>query len=216
MATLDHLDIVNAACALLAADPLEGLDDETPGAQSAAALYFEVADFCLAMAPWSFARRTVQLGLLDGVVSNLGFNHVHQLPAELIGAPERLLRDPRLNASTVQAYDYDEERRVHSDWDPLYAQGTVRVTPGLWHPAFRMAVIHAAAAVLAEPLTGNSGMAETLHAKAFGTPSEAMRGGLMRAALNADGRVTPSRALPSHSNPLLAAWRGGWPNDGRP
>lgn len=209
MAVATDLDVVNAACALLSVEPLQSLGDEMPGGQAAQLLYDPVVEFCLGMAPWSFARRTRQLTRVTGVTSALGFSAIHKLPAERIGQPDRLLRDTSSSASPVQIYDYDEEGRVHSNEPVLYAQVTVRVLPSQWHPVFRLAVIHATAAALAEPLTGNSSMAQDLMQKSFGTPSESYRGGLMRAALNADARNTPARALPSLSNPLYNAWSSG-------
>jgi hypothetical protein len=206
MAITSDLDIVNAACALLSVDPLQALTDELPGGQAAQTLYEPIIDLCLGLTPWSFARRTQQLGRLAGVTSPLGFAHVHQLPANRVGPPERLLADPSRPGSAVWAFDYDEEGRVHSDAEILYAQYTARVLPAMWHPVFRAAVIHAVAAGFCELLTGNSSMAAEMQAKAFGTPSEAYRGGMMRAALSADARATPARNLPAHSNPLLAAW----------
>jgi hypothetical protein len=206
MAITSDLDIVNAACALLSVEPLQAMDEELPGGQAAQLLYAPIIDLCLGLAPWSFARRTRQCGLLAGVTSSLGFAHVHQLPADRVGPPERLLADPARPAAAVWAFDYDEEGRVHSDSKILYAQYTARVLPAMWHPVFRTAAIHAVAAGFCELLTGNSTMAAELQARTFGTPSEAYRGGLMRAALSADARATPARNLPAGSNPLLVAW----------
>jgi len=206
MAITSDVDIVNAACALLGVDPLQSLTEELPGGQAAQALYGPIVDLCLGLTPWSFARRTRQCGRVAGVTSALGFSHVHQLPADRVGPPERLLCDPSRPNSVVWAYDYDEEGRVHTDCEILYAQYTARVMPGMWHPVFRTAVIHAVAAGFCELLTGNSAMAADLQAKAFGTASESYRGGLMRAALSADARATPARQLPASSNPLLVAW----------
>jgi hypothetical protein len=200
------IDIVNAACALLSIDPLQSMGDEMPGGQAAQMLYDPIVELCLGLAPWSFSRRTGQCALLASVTSLLGYGYVHQLPADRIGLPDRLLADATVPGSAIQAFEYDEEDRVHSDWNPLYAQYTWRSLPGRWHPVFRTAVIHAVAAGFCELLTGNSGMAQDLHQKAFGTPSETYRGGLMRAALAADGRNTPARRLPEGSNPLLVAW----------
>lgn len=205
MAITGDLDIVNAACALLSVDPLQSMSDDVPGGQAAQALYWPVVDLCLGLAPWGFARRRRQLARLSTVTSPLGFAHVHQLPPDRVGLPERLF-EAGVPGGSIQAFDYDEEARVHSDVEDLWAEFTCRVVPSMWHPVFRTAVIHAVAAVFCEPLTGNSAMTAELHARAFGTPSESYRGGLMRAALSADARATPARMLPSGSNPLLVAW----------
>jgi hypothetical protein len=209
MPAVSHLDIVNAACALLSVEPLQSLSAELPGGQAAQLLYDPVIDLCLGLAPWSFARRTRQLGLIAGVTSDLGYPCIHQLPADRVGLPERLIEDRERVGRTLQDFDYDEEGRVHSGSAQLWAQYTARVLPAMWHPVFTSAAIHAVAAALAEPMTSNSGLADTLRAAAFGTPSESFRGGLMRAALSADARNTPARALPAHSNPLFLAWSGG-------
>jgi hypothetical protein len=203
------LDVVNAACALLAVEPLQALDAETPGGQTVQALYDPVVELCLGMTPWSFARRIRQLAQVSGVTSTLGFSYIHALPAEMLGMPARLLADPTGMGGAIQQYDYDEERRVHSHAEILYAHYTARVVPALWHPVFRTAVIHAVAAALAEPLTGNSALAQDKKSDAFGTPSEGYRGGLMRAALAADAFATPARTLPAASNPLLNEWMAG-------
>lgn len=209
MPTTD-LDIVNAACAMLAVEPLQSLDDELPGGKAVQLLYRPVVDFCMTLAPWSFARRTRQCSRIASETSALGFAFVHQLPSDRIGLPDRLIVEyGDRTGRTLQAFDYDDNGRVHSDAEIVWAQYTARVAPNLWHPAFVTAVIHAVAAAFAEPLTGNSGLQEALHAKAFGTPSESWRGGVMRAALQADSRATPARTLPAWSNPLRNAWGGG-------
>lgn len=202
------IEIVAAICARLSVEPIQSLDEDSLAGQQVAQIYYPLVDFCLGLAPWSFARRTRQLVLAPGVVSNLGFAYVHTLPAERIGPPERLIADVTRPDMTIQAFDYDEEGRVHSDYDPLYAQITIRPLPIGWAPMFREAVIAAGAAALAEALTGNSSLKSDLHAEAFGTPSEKFRGGKMGAALSADSRNTPARRLPSN-NPLLAAWGAG-------
>jgi hypothetical protein len=209
MALATHLDVLNAACALISVEPLQSMSDELPGGQAAQLLYDQTVDFCLGMAPWSFARQTKLLNRVEGETSMLGFAYIHVLPSGRIGPPDRLLSSLASGSGPVQAYDYDEEGRVHSDEQVLYAQFTARVVPSRWHPAFRMAVIHALAATMAEPLTGNGTLAQAMAERAFGTPSEAFRGGLMRAALSADARNTPARALPASSNPLLVAWSSG-------
>jgi len=207
MAILTELDIVNAACAQIGADPLQDLSEETVGGQAGSLIYQSFADLALDLAPWTFASQTRQLNLLTDVVSMMGHAYVFQLPAERIGAPARLIDDISDPDSAVTSYAYEGER-VHASCSPLYAVIKIRQIPSLWPGTFKMAVITGLAGYLALSLSHDKKLAADKQEEAFGPPSMGLRGGLMGVALQVDGRAQGARKLPAASNPLLAGHLG--------
>jgi len=53
----------------------------------------------------------------------------------------------------------------------------------------------ALAAEFAEPVTDQIAKADYYHAKAYGSPSENMRGGLVRVSINIDGADRPAQQI---------------------
>lgn len=206
MALLTHLDIVNSACALIGAEPLQDLDEEVIGGQSASLLYEAVVDFNLGLEPFSFAHELRQLSAVDGPAPASGFATVFNVPGPLLSPPLWLTDDPT-----------DPDRRfwrfaqingqVHSDAPALWAFCQFRPEPYRWTATFRAATITAVAASFALSVASDRNLHDTLHMRAYGTPSEMKRGGEMRAAITTNALSTPPRRPGWDDNPLARAWR---------
>jgi hypothetical protein len=70
-----------------------------------------------------------------------------------------------------------------------------RPEPAIFPPYFVRLLKMALAAEFAEPITDQITKADYYHGKAYGTPSENMRGGLVRVAINIDGADRPSQNI---------------------
>lgn len=205
MALLDDLDIVNAACAMIGEAPLQSLDAETDSGQAAALLYQSTLDFLLGTHNFSFSREIRQLSRNDTVAKRAGYAYAYTLPAERIGDPLYLTDDPtdpdrRFSKYALVGND------AHTDAEEIWAMIRFRAPPYRWTAPFKMVAIKALAAELCIPLTHDRALADDLRTQAFGSPSENFRGGLMRAALSAEGFTQPPRAQNRDDNPLTAAW----------
>lgn len=208
MALLNPLDIVNAACARIGAEPLQDLAEETIGGQAASLIYEATVDFNLGLTPFSFSREMRQLSRVTDATPMTGWLYVFDVPGEHFGPPLWLtddITDPdrRYDRYTLTA------GQVHSDADPLYASVRFRPDPMRWSTTFRDATIAAVASKLALALASDRATYSELQAEAYGPPSADFRGGKMRAAINEDALATPPRKAAWTNNPFERARRGG-------
>ena len=123
---------------------------------------------------WTFCRRTTKLVRLDETPQT-GWKHAFTLPGDRIGDPLKLLPDPRREAPLRDFQIEGDE--VHANVAEIWARCRVNVDPRYWDPAFRAAFVTALASALAVPLMQDEDTAATLHAKAFGSPSQGGAGG---------------------------------------
>lgn len=208
MALDTALDIVNAACALIGAQPLQSLFEATPGGQAASLIYEQKVDFNLSLEPFAFAMEFRQCSRRSGAAAGSGFLYVHDIPGPTLGPPRFFTDDPTDPDRRFNRYILTGDG-VHSDAETLWAYVRFRPDPWRWPPAFRSATIRAMAAELALSLASDKTLHEQLHGETYGTPSEAYRGGMMRAAINESAMATPPRRADFGNNPLSRAWVGG-------
>lgn len=206
MALLDALDIVNAACARVGADPVQSLGEETTGGQSYQLLYDDVVSFNLGLYQFSWSRTIRQLSKISGATPLSGFDHVYDLPPERNGPPLYVTDDVTDPNRRFDRYAL-LEKQVHSSADPLFACIKIKPDPHLWSATFRSCTITALASRLALSLASDRQTSEMLRVEAYGTPQENFRGGQMRAAIGEDSFSTPPRAANFDRNPLTSAWR---------
>ena len=200
------LDIVNAACARIGEEPLQewGGDD----GQAAQLIYHEVVDFNLSCEPFSFAEETVQCSTVTGAAPLTGFTFVHDVPGDWFGPPLRLSDDATDPERRITAYLL-QGRQIHSNCDPLFVTRRFRPEPWQWPADFRSCTIAAIAARLAIALASDEKLYDRLMTEAYGTPSENMRGGLMRMAITNDSQRKAPRRIQVTNNPFDRSWRSG-------
>jgi hypothetical protein len=208
MSLLTPVAIINAACAVIGEDPIEDLDEDTFGGQAASLVYEKIVDFNLSLTQFSFAREIRQLSKVTGATPLTGWTYVYEIPGSRIGAPLWLTDDVTDPDRRFARYTLTADQ-IHSDADPLFAMVRFRPDPNRWSATFRAATISAIAAELAMVVASDRTTHDTFMAKAYGTPSEQLRGGQMRAALTEDGLANPPRKAGWDNNPLTRAWRSG-------
>ncbi len=207
MSLLTDLDIVNAACAMVGEAPLQDLDEEIDAGQSAQLLYDATLEFNIDLGKFTFAKQIRQLSKNALGQPLAGWDLVYTLPAERIGNPLYVTDDPQNHLRRF--YDYSlVGAELHADQDPLYAMILFRAPPYQWSGTFKSVMITSLAAQFAISLCHDRALSEDKRSQAYGTPSDNFRGGLMRAALGAEGFTTPPRPQDRDDNPLTNAWRG--------
>lgn len=210
---VDDRIIINRALARIGSSPIFALDEETPLARQAAAVYYDRRDALLGLHPWRFARKTSKLTQVpkaaeqgwseDGQWGN-GYAHAYHLPGEALGAPVKILPNPRMPHHPLRDFLL-EEGRLYADREPLWGAFTVPVSPQLWPPAFRMAMIVLVAGDLAVPVSHDSKLAETLITYGEGPPDAGGTGGLVGKALAADVSGSPGPSPLQQSDDLTTA-----------
>lgn len=208
MALTTFADIINAACARIGEEPVQDFDDDLGGGQSALLIYEETVDFNLGLQPsgFYFAREVRQLSKVATATPFTGFEHVFDVPQPSLGPPVYLTDDP---SDPKRRYvDFLlTNNQVHAADNPLYAMIKFRPDPHRWSPVFRSATITAIAGHLAFAIASDRNTSQEMLTRAYGTPSENYRGGMMRVALNEDGFANPARSINVSANPLEEAWR---------
>ncbi|SNY93506.1 hypothetical protein SAMN04515647_3803 [Cohaesibacter sp. ES.047] len=202
---IDELEIVRAACNRIGLEAPEDLSSEVQSGITALRAYNLEARAALALYPWSFAQKLYRLSRsADAPIA--GYRHIHQLPVEdiVLGA-DRLIDDPTVEDDNFTTYK-KVGTRIYSNVEDLFAIMRVDAGPHLWNPIFAKAVSTGLAGFLAEAIASDGKTADRLIREAYGDPREERRGGLMRAAINADGYTTPNRRMRKGNNPLSAAY----------
>lgn len=209
---VDDRYIINHALARIGSGPIGAIDEDTPKARQARAVYYDRVDALLGLYEWTFAGKTYALSAIAATVVNgydatakkfiTGWRYAFNLPGTRIGSPRKVMTDPRCPDTPLRQFML-EEGRVYADRTPLWVSVTVRVSPLLWLPAFRLAAIVAAASDFAVPITHDVNLASALREEAQGPPQAGGRGGLIGMAIAAD-RSAPNKA-PMWSDPLTEA-----------
>lgn len=206
MPIISEITIVNRACAKLGIDPLQDMEEETIGGQTARLVYDSFVELCLGLYPWSFGKEIRALAKLSDVTSEYGFAHVFDLPGDRIGPPIRVsdsATDPDRIFNRFVLYG----GRIHADADPLFVDIKYMAPPDRWSATFREAVVLGLAGELALAMVDDANLRAALRSDAFGPPSQFPRGGAMGAAITEEARATPARRAPVDRNPLTMSWR---------
>ncbi|MEO4045236.1 hypothetical protein AAFN47_26895 [Hoeflea sp. CAU 1731] len=205
MALLTHLDVVNAACARIGAEPIEDFDDDLGGGQAASLVYEEIVRFNLGIYRFSWATTIRPLSMLTNATPFTGWDYVYELPAERLGPPLYITDDITCPDARFSRYTLVGST-VHSDAEALFAAIKFLPDPHLWSATFLSATVTALASDLSYALANDRQGKETLYREAYGAPSEMFRGGKMGAAIREDGQATPPRKPDYDNNPLTRAW----------
>lgn len=184
-------DVANAAAHRVGLEPIESFAEETLGAQAAATAYAGTLSFMLGVYPFSWARKTARLALLDEE-SLLGFRFVYALPEEALGPPMRCQGHRVFRPITELVV---EGAQIHANAENVIATYMTLPEPARWSGPFREAVTLAIAAELALAITSDRGLWGEMRERAFGPASMFPRGGAMGAAIAADAFATPALRL---------------------
>jgi hypothetical protein len=205
MATPDIV-LANQALRLLASEGIASLDEGTDVANTVAQLYGTTIRQLLAAHPWRFTLRKQQLSrLAEPPLTE--WQHLHALPADML-ALRALYPTAAPGAETVRRYELFE-RRVASNHLDLWADYQFEPDAGTFPPYFVALARAALAAEFAIPLGVGAERADLFHRRAYGSPAEAMAGGLMREARRLDSQQQPPQRITDF--PLISARFGGRP-----
>lgn len=205
---IDKLTMINRACAIIGADPIDALDEDTPGAQIVSLRYDSLLEFCLGLNErgWSFATSTRQLALRDGVTPLSGWTKVFALPPERIEQPIKCAPTadwPRRHFTnyTIEGND------LHCDEETMFALIRILPDPSVMSAGFRHVFEIGLAAEFAMGLASDKDLKDRLREEAFGPISAGGKGGKMATAIQSDRTSQPSGGLADASDPLTSAWR---------
>jgi hypothetical protein len=185
------VEIAALALRLLGENGIAAFAD-SPAGQIAGDLYPHVRNTVLTSYPWSCTKRVRQLARL-AAAPDAQWAYAHQLPSghlRLLGAWPSAAQ----GASQIADYDVTGGDLLSASPDVwLHYQFAAPETS--WPPYLRALATYALAAELAMPITDQTGKAEYWTRRAWGSPSEAGKGGWYRIAAQADAQGAPPQAI---------------------
>jgi len=187
------LSICSDALIMLGAAPLSSFATGTDEAQVADRLYDDVRDTLLMQYPYSWTLKKEKLAQLADAPIN-EWQYKYQIPGDVLGNPKAVFNSGGINAPTVRDYEL-YAGGLYTNLPDVWIDYQYRPEPALFPPYFVRLLKTALAAEFAEPVTDQITKSDYYHNKAYGSPSENMRGGLVRVAINIDGSDKPSQNI---------------------
>ena len=181
------VSICSQALLLLGANEITSFSDGTAPSAICNKLYPRVKSQTLGMYPWSFTLKKTQLGQLTSTPTNV-YSKEYQLPTDMFLGVPRAVYASLSTGNLPKITDYEiqgdklltNETTIVIDYQQLVAESAM---PSY----FVQMMIYQMAWHLAEPVTDQTTKSDYWKTVALGTPSENMRGGYFRHAINIDG-----------------------------
>lgn len=197
------IDICNQALALLRADSITAFNQGTNEADICNTFYDDFVNDILTRYPWSFATKKAALSSTTAPLNE--YRYAHTIPTEALRLWALF---PSSSVGAVPINDYDIQspstgRVVFSNQENLWADYTLARDEQYWPGYFVQFAIHAFAALIAVPVTDQVDLADMLHRKAWGAPSENELGGKYGVAIRIDAQQKPGEIITD--SPLIAA-----------
>jgi hypothetical protein len=206
--------VANQALSKFGGGQIATFDDATALARAVKMTYWRVIPALLTVCDWSFTRATVPLAPLAAPLMadnylTAGWRFAYQLPpfgpGGILAAPFGYLATP--NRAGDRVHDFELQAGVVYCNEPtLYADVVQAIAPAFWPPYFERAAVDSLAYELVMPVSGNSGLRDSLKEEAIGPPEENGRGGSLYLAMLADSRNDSSDTLGDRSPLVDARW----------
>jgi len=187
------LSICSDALIMLGANPLSSFTVGTDDAQVADRLYDDVRDTLLMQYPYSWSIKKVKLAQLVQTPVN-EWKYIYQLPGNLLGNPKAVFNVDAVGATPQRDFEIYGDG-LNTNYENVWIDYQYRPEPFEFPPYFVRLLKTALAAEFAEPVTDQITKADYFHNRAYGAPSENMRGGLVRVAINIDGADRPAQQI---------------------
>tara|TARA_R110000787_G_scaffold196758_2_gene308152 strand:+ start:86 stop:703 length:618 start_codon:yes stop_codon:yes gene_type:complete len=192
------LSICSDALILLGASPISSFTEGSDSAQACDRLYPDLRDSILSVYQWSWSVKKVQLNRLSTAPID-EWKYAYQLPGDLLSGVLAVFRSAGLSEKPTR-YGWEiYGDQLYTNFEKIFIdyQGTVDESkmPNYFVRLLRSAL----AAELAFTITDQISKSNYFRADAYGSPGESNRGGLMREAMNIDGRGKPPEIIEDYA-----------------
>ena len=187
------LSICSEALIMLGAAPLSSFATGTDEAQVADRLYDDVRDTILMQYPFSWSIKKVKLARLASTPIN-EWKYTYALSGDILGNPKAVFNISAVGAQPVRDFEI-YNLGLYTNYEDVWIDYQFRPEPAVFPPYFVRLLKTALAAEFAEPVTDQLTKGDYYHQRAYGAPSENMRGGLMRVSINIDGADRPAQTI---------------------
>lgn len=193
MASETKVSICSSALILLGQPAIASLTEDSDAARTCAQLYDNMKRLLLAAHPWNFSKKKVALTQSLPVPIS-GWTYKYAMPTDRVGEAFAVFPTSAVGAHPITDFDV-QGGYLLTNQPTIYLDYQYEVPESLLPAHFVQLLIFALASIFAEPVTEVTAKAEYWHVIAFGTASEAMRGGYFRVAVGIDGRGRPNQAI---------------------
>lgn len=187
------LSICSDALIMLGASPLSSFSDGTDEAQVADRLYDDVRDTLIMQYPYSWTIQKTKIARLADTPIN-EWKYKYQLPGDMLGNPKAVFNTSSVGANSIRDFEI-YSAGLFTNLEDVWIDYQYLPEPAEFPPYFVRLLKTALAAEFAEPITDQITKADYFHSKAYGAPSDNMRGGLVRVAINIDGADQPPKSI---------------------
>lgn len=187
------LSICSDALIMLGASPLSSFSDGTDEAQVADRLYDDVRDTIIMQYPYSWTIQKTKIARLADTPIN-EWKYKYQLPGDMLGNPKAVFNTSSVGANSIRDFEI-YSAGLFTNLEDVWIDYQYLPEPAEFPPYFVRLLKTALAAEFAEPITDQITKADYFHSKAYGAPSDNMRGGLVRVAINIDGADQPPKSI---------------------
>lgn len=197
-------DVCSQSLGLLREGGITSFSDGTNSSDICGLFYDDWVRDVLTRYPWSFATKKRALNQ-DSTAPVNEYQYSHILPAECLKL-WAVFDSDEVNARTLTEYDVQQvgnSRRIYSNFENLWVDYTVYVPESSWPAYFVHFAIHALAALIAQPVTDQTDLAESMQVKAYGMKNENEKGGKYAVATGIDALQKPGEQI--NSSPLIDA-----------
>jgi len=192
------ITICSDALVLLGAQPITSLTDGSDPADVCNRLYPDLKNHLLTVYPWSWSLKKVQLSknATDPVNE---WDNAFDLPNDIIGSVIAVFDS---SSSGIRPRRYGWEiygTQLFTNLDTIYIDYQATVVESSMPEYFIRFLRVALAAEIAIPITDQATKSDYFRAQAYGSPGESGRGGLLREAMNIDGRGQGTQIVEDYS-----------------
>ena len=183
------LSICSDAMIMLGAAPLSSFSEGTDAAQAADRLYDDIRDTMIAQYPWAWSTKKVSLARLAAAPTN-EWKYAYAIAGDILGVPRALFSSSSVGSRPLTGWEV-YGTSIFTNYESVWIDYQYQVEESKMPPYFVRALKAALASAFSIPVADSSSKGDYFHALAFGPPSDNMRGGLMRVAMNIDGGLPP-------------------------
>lgn len=195
---LTDVDICNRSLVSLGARTISSLTaDGTDKSLAIATLYEHVKLMVLCMHDWRFSMAKEQLArLVDTPIGE--WEYAYQLPSGMVSGPRAVFNTSGQGAEPFTEFEIFGDK-LFTDALEIYIDFQQDVDEARMPPWFVSLLVLALAGMSGKLVTDSDGLVTNFLQRAFGPPSDNMRGGYFSVCVGINGKTNPPNAIQDNS-----------------
>jgi hypothetical protein len=188
-----NVSLCSSALNLLGESAIASFTEDSDKARTCAQLYQNIKDSLIAMYPWSFSRKKVQLARLTSTPVSR-WTYEYTMPTDRVGDAYAVFASDAIDTPPTTYYDV-QGGKLLTNYSEIWLDYQYSAPEATMPAHFKQLFIYVLAFNYAGTVTEMDTKAAFWKETAFGSPSENMRGGFFRTAANTDSRGRPNEAM---------------------